>query len=92
MNFEILDSLTCLHRFPSFTENKTKNLLQPGPSSAFGSGTVIERRRRSPSAEGTSGGRAREGVRPTLVRVFFFLGGGGGVVTKDDQRSDSVAL
>ena len=32
------------------------------------SGTAIERRRISPSAEGTSGGRAREGVRPPLVR------------------------
>ena len=31
-------------------------------------GTAIERRRISPSAEGTSEGRAREGVRPPLVR------------------------
>ena len=36
------------------------------------SGTAIERRRRSPSAEGTSGGRAREGVCP------LSLGGLGG--------------
>ena len=32
------------------------------------SGTAIERFRLSPSAEGTSGGRAREGVRPPLVK------------------------
>ena len=37
------------------------------------SGTAIERRRRSARAEGSSGGRAREGVIPPLVR------GGGGV-------------
>ena len=40
----------------------------------FESGTAIERRRRQPSAEGTSGGRAREGVRPPS-----FGGGGGGL-------------
>ena len=34
----------------------------------FESGTAIERRRPSPSVKGTSGGRAREGVRPPLVR------------------------
>ena len=32
------------------------------------SGTAIERFRRSPSAKGTSGGSAREGVRPSLVK------------------------
>ena len=32
------------------------------------SGTAIERHRRSVRAEGSSGGRAREGVKPPLVR------------------------
>ena len=46
---------------------------EQGRRRIFESGTAIERRRRSPSADGTSGGRAREGIQPPLVR------GGGGV-------------
>ena len=34
----------------------------------FESGTAIERRRRPPSAEGTSGGRTQEVIRSPLVR------------------------
>ena len=44
-----------------------------GPSSAFESGTAIERLRCSPSAEGTRVGRARDGDKSPLVW------GGGGV-------------
>ena len=49
------------------------NLMLQGRRRLLESGTAIGRRRRSPSAEGTSGGRAREGIRLPLV------GGGGGL-------------
>ena len=51
----------------------------------FESGTAIQRHRRSPSAEGTSGGRAREGVRPPLFR-----GGGGGMGFGDFPHENFV--
>ena len=48
-----------------------RSLIILGRRRFYESGTAIERRRRSPSAEGTSEKRAREGVRP------LSLGGGG---------------
>ena len=48
-----------------------KLLAKQGRRQLLESGTAIERIRRTPSAEGTSGGRAREGVRPPLVRVVW---------------------
>ena len=50
----------------------TKSHIMQGRRRLFKSGTAIKRRRRSPSAEDMSGGRAREGVWP------LWLGGFGG--------------
>ena len=41
-----------------------------GPSWVFESGPAIERRRRSPSADGTSGGEHEKRVSSPLVRGF----------------------
>ena len=47
---------------------KPNMAYRSGPSSVFENGTAFERHRRSARAEGSSRGRAREGVIPFLVR------------------------
>ena len=75
--------INCLHPEAQFLMLKLSFTLQ-GRRRFLESGTAIERRRRSPSVEGTSGGRAREGVSPPLVRGFGDLTHDENFVIKDD--------
>ena len=75
MRMQIVVCISMIDFMPGNGEHETGMFATfQGRRWLFESGTAIERRRRSPSAKGMSGGRAREGVRPPLVR------GGGGEV------------